>query len=65
MAATATTPAPQIVQVSLMNTYVLVIPEINPDDAKLRFPYQQLTKIKGDPEYEKMCVVREEHYYKN
>ena len=63
MAATATTPAPEIVQVSLMNTYVPSIPEINPDDVKLRFPYQQLTKLEGEPEYEQMCVVQEEIYH--
>ena len=62
MAATSNTPAPQIFQVSLMYTYVTVIPEINPDDVKLRFSYQQLTKIEGEPEYEQMCVVREEIY---
>ena len=62
MAETATAPAPQIVQVSLVDTYVPVIPEIKPDDVKLRFPYQQLTKIEGDPEYKQMCVVREEIY---
>ena len=38
------------------------IPEIKPDDVKLRFPYQKFTKIKGEPEYEQMCVVREEIY---
>ena len=45
-----------------MDTYVPVIPEINPNDVKLRFPYQQLTKIEGESEYEQMCVVREEIY---
>ena len=59
MTATATTPDPQIVQVSLLDTYVPSIPKIKPDDVKLRFLYQQLTKIEGEPEYEKMCVVRE------
>ena len=45
-----------------METYVLVIPEIKSDDTKLRFPYQQLTKIEGELEYKQMCVVREEIY---
>ena len=62
MAATATTLAPQIVQVSLMDTYVLSLPEIKPDNVKLHLPYQQLTKIERDLEYEKICVVQEEIY---
>ena len=62
MAATATAPSPKILQVSLMDRYVPVILEIKPDDVKLRFPYQQLTKVEGKPEYEQMCVVREEIY---
>ena len=59
---TATAPAPQIVQVYLMDTYVPSIPEIKPDDVKLRFPYQQLTKIKGKTDYKQICVVGEEIY---
>ena len=55
----ATAPALQIVQVSLMDTYVPSIPDIKPDDVKLYFPYQQLTKIEGEPEYEQICVVQE------
>ena len=62
MAAAATAPTPQIVQVSLVDIYVPSIPEINPGDVKLRFYYQQLTNFEGEPEYEKMCVVREEIY---
>ena len=62
MAATETAPAQQIVQVSLMDTYVPSIPDINIDDVKLRFPSPYLTKFEGDPEYEQMCVVREELY---
>ena len=62
MASTATAPSPQIVQVSLMDTCVPSIPKIKPNDVKLCFPYQQLTKIEGEPGYEKMCVVREEIY---
>ena len=62
MATTATTPALQIVQVSLMDIYVPVIPEIKLDNVKLRFLYQQPTKIECEPEYEQMCVVREEIY---
>ena len=62
MAATATASATQIVQVSLMDTYMPVIPDIKPDNTKLRFLYQQLTKIEGEPKYEQMCVVREEIY---
>ena len=54
--------APKIVYVSHMDTYVPSIPEIKPEDVKLHFPYQQLTKIKGEPEYEQMCVVCEEIY---
>ena len=45
-----------------MDTYMPSIPEINTDNVKLRFPYQHLTKIQGNPEYEKMCIVREEMY---
>ena len=55
-------PAPQIVQVSLMDTYVPSIPEINPDNAKLSFPYQQHTKIEGDQEYKQMCIVHKKCY---
>ena len=62
MTAGASAPAQQIVQVSLTDTYVPSIPKMKPDDVKLRFPYQQLTKVKGKPEYEQMCVVREEIY---
>ena len=62
MVTAATAPAPQIIQVYLMDTYVPSIPEIKPDDVKLCFPYQQLTKIEGQPEYEQMCIVREEIY---
>ena len=47
-----------------MDTYMTSIPEINPEDVKLRFPYQHLTKIEGNLEYEKMCIVREEMYCK-
>ena len=39
MASTETAPAPQIVQVSLMDTYVPVTTKINPDNVKLCFPY--------------------------
>ena len=60
MTATATALSPKIVHVSLMGTYVPVIYEIKPNNVKLRFPYQQLTKIEGESEYEKMCVVQEE-----
>ena len=42
--ATETAPNPQIVQVSLMDTYVPVIHDIKPDDVKICFLYQQLTK---------------------
>ena len=45
-----------------MDTYVPSIPEIKPDDMKLRFPYQQLTKIEGKPEYKQIFFVREEIY---
>ena len=45
-----------------METYMLSIPEIKPSDVKLRFHYQKLTKIEGEPEYEQMCVVREKIY---
>ena len=45
-----------------MDTYVPSIPKIKPDDVKLRFPYQKLTKIEGELEYEQMCVVSEEIY---
>ena len=62
MAEAATASAPQNIQVSLMDTCVPSIPDIKPGDVKLRFPYQQLTKIEGEPEYEKMCIVREEIY---
>ena len=62
MAATETASAPQILKVSFMDTYVPSIPEIKPNDVKLFFPYQQLTKIEGKPDYEQMCIVREEIY---
>ena len=54
MAATATAPDPQIIQVSLIDTYMHSIPKIKPHNVKLRFPYQQLTKIEGELEYDQM-----------
>ena len=57
MAAASASPDPQIVQMSLMYMYMPSIPKIKPNDVKLRFPYQKLTKIEGNPEYERMCVV--------
>ena len=63
MASEGTALAPQIVQVSLMDTYVPSIPEINTNDVKLRLPYQKLTKIEGELEYEQMCVVPKEIYH--
>ena len=62
MAAKATAPAPHIVHVYLMDTYVPSIPDTKPDEVKLRFPFQQLAKIEGEPEYEQLCVAREEIY---
>ena len=54
MAATATAPDPQIIQVSLIDTYMHSIPKIKPHNVKLCFPYQQLTKIEGELEYDQM-----------
>ena len=62
MAAAAAALAPQIVQASLMDMYMPSIPDIKPDAVKICFPYQQPTKIEGEPEYEQMCVVRKEIY---
>ena len=59
MAEAATAPSQKIVEVSLVDTYVPSIPQINTNDVKLLFPYQQLTKIEGNQEYDQMCVVRE------
>ena len=59
MAEAATAPSQKIVEVSLVDMYVPSIPQINTDDVKLLFPYQKLTKIEGNQEYDQMCVVRE------
>ena len=39
MAAKATAPAPHIVHVYLMDTYVPSIPDNKPNEVKLRFPF--------------------------
>ena len=43
-----------------MDTYVPIIPEPKPDNIERRFKHTTLTTIKNEPEYEQMCVVREE-----
>ena len=51
-------PAP--VYVSAMDTYVPITPNPKPDDIERRFKHPTLTKIEGEPDYEQMCIVREE-----
>ena len=43
-----------------MDTYVTIIPDPKPDDIERRFKHPTLTTIKNEPDYEKMCIVREE-----
>ena len=46
--------------VSAMDTYVPIIPDPKPDDIEWRFKHLTLTKIEYKPDYEQMCIVREE-----
>ena len=43
-----------------MDTYLPIIPDPKPDDIKRRFKHPTLSIIEDDPDYEQMCVVREE-----
>ena len=43
-----------------MDTYVPIIPDLKPDDIERRFKHPTLTKIEDKPNYEQMCIVREE-----
>ena len=43
-----------------MDTYVPIIPDLKPDDIERRFKYPTLTTIENEPDYEQMCIVREE-----
>ena len=56
----APAPEPAPVYVSAMDTYVPIIPDPKPDDNERRFKHPTLTKIEGEPDYEQMCIVREE-----
>ena len=46
--------------VSAMDTYVPIIPDPKPEDIKQRFKHPTLTKIEDEPDYEQICIVREE-----
>ena len=37
-----------------------IIPDLNPDDTDRRFKHPTLTKIEDEPNYDQMCIVREE-----
>ena len=56
----ATAPEPAPVYASSMDTYVPIIPDPNPDNIKRRFKHPTLSTIENEPDYEQMCVVREE-----
>ena len=56
----ATAPEPAPVYASAMDTYGPIIPDPNPDDIERRFKHPTLTTIENGPDYEQMCVVREE-----
>ena len=43
-----------------MDTYMLIIPDPKLDDIERRFKHPTLTKIEDKPNYEQMCIVREE-----
>ena len=45
---------------TVLNTFIPTIPDTNPKGIERRFKYSSLTKIEGEPEYEQMCLVREE-----
>ena len=56
----ATAPEPALVYVSAIDTYVPIIPDLNPDGIERRFKHPTLTMIENEPDYEQMCIVREE-----
>ena len=43
-----------------MDTYVPIIPDPKPDDIERRIKHPTLTTIENEPDYEQMCIVREE-----
>ena len=45
---------------SAIDLFIPIIPNNNPEGIKRRFKYSTLTKIEGEPDYERMCIVREE-----
>ena len=55
-----TAPDPAPVYASDMDTYVPIIPNLKPDNIERRFKHPTLTTIENEPDYEQMCVVREE-----
>ena len=56
----ATAPEPAPVYAFAMDTYVPIIPDSNPDNIEQRFKHPTLSTIENQPDYEQMCVVREE-----
>ena len=56
----ATAPETEPVYASATDTYVPIIPDPKPDNIERRFKHPTLTTIKKEPDYEQMCVVREE-----
>ena len=56
----ATAPEPSPMYVLAMDTYVPIIPDPKPEDIEQRFKHPTLTTIENEPDYEQMCVVREE-----
>ena len=58
--AQATAPDPANVTLSVVDTFIPNIPNAKLDNIERRFKYSTLTKIEGEPDHEKMCVVREE-----
>ena len=56
----ATALEPASFYASAMDTYMPIIPDPKPDNIERRFKHPTLTTIKNEPDYEQMCVVREE-----
>ena len=55
-----TAPDAAPVYTSAMDTYVPIIPDPKLDNIERRFKHPTLTTIENEPDYEQMCIVREE-----
>ena len=56
----APAPEPATVYLLAMDTYVPIIPDPKSDNIERRFKHPTLTKIEDEPDYEQMCIIREE-----